>query len=330
MTVRRIVVLAFPGAQALDIAGPVEVFDMAHRLLNRPEDGYRVEIVSADGPLVPTCSQMTIQAAPLDTAGGPIDTLVVPGGWGMLTVRDDLPTRAWVREAADRSRRVASVCGGAFILAKAGLLDGRRATTHWAFAEELAQLCPAVNVDPKPIFVRDGKFTTSAGVSCGIDMALMLVEEDHGATFALEVARYLVMFVKRPGGQTQFSSGLPTQLSNKQQIREVQEWILANPDADLSVPVLAERASMSPRNFARMFTREVGKPPGQYVETVRVWRARELLDTTDLPVAEIARRCGFCTVETFLRAFSRTHDLTPGEYRKRFRSTLAEPIGAGL
>ena len=327
MPIRRVVVLAFPGMQALDVAGPAEVFDTAHRLLDRPDEGYRIEIVSAGGPLVPTCSQITVEAAPLAAADGPIDTLMVPGGWGMPETREDPAAQEWVRQAAARSRRVTSVCGGSFLLGRAGLLAGRRATTHWAFADEFAELCPDVTVDPRPIFVRDGKFTTSAGVSSGIDMTLALVEEDHGSQFALEVARYLVLFFKRPGGQAQFSSALDAQLADGEPIRRVQEWILTNLGDDLSVPVLARRAAMSQRHFARVFQREVGHTPGRYVESVRIVAARKALESTELPVRDVARRCGFPTVETFLRAFDRNLGVTPTEYRSRFHA--ATPALAG-
>jgi transcriptional regulator GlxA family with amidase domain len=250
----------------------------------------------------------------------------------MVEIREDQAIQAWLRDAAERSRRVTSVCGGAFLLGKAGLLAGRRATTHWAFADELAQLCPDVTVDPNPIFVRDGKFTTSAGVSSGIDMALALVEEDHGGQLALEVARYLVLFFKRPGGQAQFSSVLDAQLADAEPIRDVQEWILNNPGTDLSVPALAQRAAMSPRNFARVFQREVGHTPGRYVEGVRITAARKALESTELTIREVARRCGFGTAETFLRAFDRNVGVTPAEYRSRFHAAapaLAEPMPAG-
>lgn len=317
---RRVVVVVYSGAQALDITGPIEVFDTANRRL--PDTGvrYRIEFVSADAPLVRTCSGMVIAAEPLDAGDSPIDTLLVPGGWSLKEAMADRELVAWIDRAAGRSRRVASVCGGAFLLAEAGLLNGRRATTHWAFCGEMAQRYPDVTVDREPIFVWDGRFVTSAGVSTGIDMALSLVEADHGAAFALEVARFLVLFFKRNGGQSQFSAVLEAQLADRAPIRAAQEWILAHLEQPLPVPEIAERANMSLRNFARVFRREVGTPPGQYIEQMRIARARKLLETTELPVAQIARRCGFPAPETFFRSFGRTLELTPNEYRQRFQT----------
>ncbi|WP_371494425.1 GlxA family transcriptional regulator [Kitasatospora sp. NBC_00374] len=317
---RRVVVVVYSGAQALDIAGPIEVFDTANRRL--PETGarYRIEFVSADAPLVRTCSGMVVAAEPLAAGGGPIDTLLVPGGWSLKDALADRELVAWIHQAAARSRRVVSVCGGAFLLAEAGLLKGRRATTHWAFCEEMAQRYPDVTVDREPIFVWDGRFVTSAGVSTGIDLALALVEADHGAAFALEVARFLVLFFKRNGGQSQFSAVLDAQLADRAPIRAAQEWILAHLELPLPVPEIAERANMSLRNFARVFRREVGTPPAQYIEQMRIARARKLLETTDLPVAQIARRCGFPAPETFFRSFGRALELTPNEYRQRFQT----------
>ncbi|MFJ1704872.1 GlxA family transcriptional regulator [Kitasatospora sp. NPDC088346] len=317
---RRVVVVVYSGAQALDIAGPIEVFDTANRMLPGTGVRYRTQFVSSDAPLVRTCSGMAIAAEPLDVGGGPIDTLLVPGGWGLKEALEDGGLVAWVGRAAARSRRVASVCGGAFLLAEAGLLTGRRATTHWAFCEEMAQRYPDVTVEREPIFVWDGRFVTSAGVSTGIDMALSLVEADHGAAFALEVARFLVLFFKRNGGQSQFSAVLDAQLADRAPIRTAQEWILDHLELPLPVAEIADRANMSLRNFARVFRREVGTPPAQYIEQMRIARARKLLETTDLPVAQIARRCGFPAPETFFRSFGRTLELTPNEYRQRFQT----------
>lgn len=322
---RRVVVVVYSGAQALDITGPIEVFDTANRLLPRSGAPYRIEFVSIDAPLVRTSSGVMIEAAPLEAGHGPIDTLLVPGGWSL---RDALKNRAlvsWIGQAAARSRRVASVCGGSFLLAEAGLLDGRRATTHWAYCEEMACRYPDVTVDPEPIFVWDGRFVTSAGVSTGIDMALALVEADHGAALALETARFLVLFLKRHGGQAQFSAVLDAQLADHAPIRAAQEWILDNLQDPLPVAEIAQQANMSLRNFARVFRREVGTTPGQYVERTRIARARELLETTDLTTSQVARRCGFAAPETFIRSFGRALGLTPNQYRHRFQ--VVSPSG---
>ncbi len=214
-----------------------------------------------------------------------------------------------------------SVCTGAFVLARAGLLEGRRATTHWSACAALARRHPAVRVESEPIFVRDGNVYTSAGVTAGIDLALALVEEDVGRETALRVARGLVLFIRRGGAQAQFSVGLAGQEAQRASLRALQEWMAGHLAEDLSVPALAERAFMSPRNFARVFTRETGSTPAAYVEQLRLERARTLLETTDVQLAEIARRCGFGTVETLRRVFSRRLHVSPSDYRDRFAAT---------
>jgi transcriptional regulator GlxA family with amidase domain len=316
--VRRIVILAFEGVQTLDVTGPFEVFGAAARLAR---DEYSVEVVAPTAEPIRTGSGLAI--VPERAAGsvrGPIDTLVIAGGDGVLAAVEDESLVRWVRRAAGRSRRVASVCTGAFMLARAGLLDGRRAATHWASAEELARLHPAVRVDPDAIFVRDGDVWTSAGVTAGMDLALALVEEDLGRRVALEVARWLVVFVRRPGGQSQFSSHLRAQVAEREPLRELQEWMAAHVDADLSVAALASRACMSERNFARAFTREVGMTPAAYVEGLRVDHARVRLESTGQKLEAVARDCGFGTVETMRRAFHRRLGVGPADYRDRFQT----------
>jgi transcriptional regulator GlxA family with amidase domain len=226
----------------------------------------------------------------------------------------------WVGRSAPSARRVASVCTGAFVLARAGLLDGRTATTHWADCAALAEQHPAVRVEPDRIFVRDGKVSTSAGVSAGIDLALAFVEEDLGTGVARAVARELVVFVKRPGGQTQFSTQLQWQLPERDALQTLQAWIADNLRGDLSVEALAARAGMSTRTFARVFAREVGLTPAAYVEAVRLEAARTALEDSGATVEGVARTCGFGTVETFRRAFHRHLGVSPSQYRERFRS----------
>ena len=218
---------------------------------------------------------------------------------------------------------MASVCTGAFLLARAGLLEGRRATTHWSACAQLASRYPGVEVDPDPIFVRHGPVITSAGVTAGMDLALALVEEDLGRELALEVARWLVLFVKRPGGQAQFSAALAAQAAGREPLRELQDWIPGHLEADLSVPALARRACMSERNFARAFRHETGLTPAAYVELTRVERARMELESGELPVEVVARRAGFGTVETMRRAFRRRVGVSPADYRQRFRRSAA-------
>ncbi|MFL5908454.1 MAG: GlxA family transcriptional regulator, partial [Solirubrobacterales bacterium] len=223
------------------------------------------------------------------------------------------------RSASRRSRRVTSVCSGAFLLARAGLLEGRTVTTHWASTAELARRHPELRVDPNPIFVRDGNVWTSAGVTSGMDLSLALVEEDLGRDIAVEVARWLVLFLQRPGGQAQFSTHLSAQLAERQPLRELQAWIADNLDADLRVEALAERAAMSPRNFARFFHRETGITPAAYVEELRVERARQLLEESDESIELVSSRCGFGTPETMRRAFARRVGAAPADYRARFK-----------
>jgi transcriptional regulator GlxA family with amidase domain len=325
MPARRVVVVAFPDVQALDITGPTEVFSLADRA--REDSVYELELVARDGAAILTSSGLElIPKRSLAACRGAIDTLVVAGGLGVRDAARDEQLISWLRLAARRSRRVSSVCTGAFLLARAGLLDGRRATTHWAACEALRRRYPAIDVRPDPIFVRDGNVYTSAGVTAGIDLALALVEEDLGRRAALDIARSLVLFIRRPGGQAQFSAGLAGQTASEPGIRELQGWIADNLAADLSVAALAERSFMSQRNFARVFVREVGVTPAAYVESLRLERARTLLETTDQQLELVARHCGFGTVETLRRVFGRRLRVNPSDYRDRFASAPVIPL----
>ncbi len=249
---------------------------------------------------------------------GAVHTLVVPGGRG--TADPDPAVVRRIGELAPAAERVVSVCTGAFLLAGAGLLAGRRATTHWAYCDALARRFPDTDVTSEPIYVRDGPIATSAGVTAGIDLALALVEEDLGRDVALLVARHLVMFLRRPGGQAQFSTQLAAQLAERHPLREVQRWIAEHPDGDLSVDALAARAALSPRHFARAFAAEVGTTPGRYVDGVRLEAARRLLEDTGDGIEEVARSCGYGTPEAMRRAFVRALAVPPAEYRRRFRT----------
>jgi len=309
---RRVVIVAFPDVQSLDVAGPVEVFAAA--------GGYRVEVVAPVAGLVRASSGLGLWVdAALADVRGPIDTLVVAGGEGTRGVVADEAFVGAIRRLAPACRRVASVCSGAFALAAAGLLDGKRATTHWGWCDVLASAFPKVTVEPDRIFVRDGDVWTSAGVTAGIDLALAMVEEDVGRDVALAVARRLVVFLKRPGGQSQFSAHLAGQLADRRPLSELQAWIADHLDSDLSVERLADRAAMSVRNFSRMFSREVGVTPARFVERARVDGARRLLEESTASVDEIAARCGFGTAETMRRTFLRSLHVTPTDYRRRFR-----------
>ena len=332
-TKRRIVLLAFPGAQTLDVCGPLEVFaGAALRVAERGISGpgaYTIEIVAShSGPLVCSSGLRVVADRTFADVRGAIDTLLVAGGSGVTTALGDRTLIRWLRRTAVGARRVASVCTGAFLLAEAGLLAGRRATTHWAWCEAFARRYPDVRVDPNPIFVRDGKTYTSAGVTAGMDLALALVEEDHGRSLALEVARRLVLFLRRPGGQAQFSAQLAVQQADREPLRELQAWIADHPRADLSVDGLARRVAMSPRNFARVFAREVGTTPARFVERVRVEAARRRLEESAHGVDAVADQCGFGSAESMRRAFARAVGVAPSAYRTRFRASPPMPIAA--
>jgi transcriptional regulator GlxA family with amidase domain len=317
--VRRLTIVAFPRVQALDIVGPTEVFSVANRLSEAPR--YRIELVTSTGHPLTTSSglQLTPHRA-IAGVRGPVDTLMVAGGPGVADALGDDRLLRWILAVAERSRRIASVCNGAFLLAEAGLLDGRRATTHWAECETLQRQYPTIEVDRDPIFVRDGDIYSSAGVTAGIDLSLALVEDDAGAALARNVARALVLFLRRPGDQAQFSAGQPWHRAAREPLRDLQAWIAQNLDADLSVATLAERAFMSPRNFARAFRREVGMTPAAYVEAVRLERARAELEAGNGPIEAIAQRCGFGTLDTLRRTFQRHLNVNPADYRSRFQT----------
>jgi transcriptional regulator GlxA family with amidase domain len=319
---RAVLIVGFPGLQALDLIGPFEVFTGATRVLSAQGHtgrGYAVTIASADGAPVDTGTGLTLVAAPLPDAVEEIDTLVLPGGFGTPAAVADDRLIGWLRTAAPQARRVVTVCTGAFLAAEAGLLDGCRATTHWAYATRLAERYPAVTVDPDPIFLRSSpRLWTAAGVTAGIDLALALVEEDHGTDVAQTVARWLVMYLRRPGGQTQFAAPVWTPRARRAPIRDVQEAVEAEPGGAHSVADMAERAAMSPRHFARVFTEEVGEPPAGYVERVRIEAARRQLEQSDDTVGAIAARCGFGTPETLRRSFIRRLGVSPDQYRRTF------------
>jgi transcriptional regulator GlxA family with amidase domain len=317
---RSVVLVGYPGIQALDLVGPFEVFTGATLLLAAEgRDGYQVSVASAGGAPVDTGTGLAFVAAPLPDPGRPIDTVVLPGGGGSDAACADAELIDWIRAVAPNARRVVSVCTGAFLAAEAGLLGGCRATTHWAFANRLARTYPAVDVDPEPIFVRSSdKVWTAAGVTAGIDLALALVENDHGTEVAQTVARWLVLYLRRPGGQTQFAAPVWMPRAKRAPIRAAQEAVEAEPGAAHGVNELARRAAMSPRHFTRLFTGEVGEAPGAYVERVRTEAARRQLEETDDTVVAIAARCGFGSAETMRRNFVRRIGVSPDQYRRSF------------
>jgi transcriptional regulator GlxA family with amidase domain len=320
---RKVLVVGFPGVQALDLVGPFEVFTSASLLLDaQGRAGYRPVVASLDGRPVDTETGLTFGAVELPDPSRPmeaIDTLVLPGGRGARNGRRDPRLIDWIVAAAPQARRVVTVCTGTFLAAEAGLLDGCRATTHWAHAAELAREFPAIEVDPDPIFVRSSPTVwTAAGVCAGIDLALALVEEDHGTELAQTVARHLVMHLRRPGGQTQFAAPVWVARAKREPIRAVQDAVESEPGGVHGINDLARIAAMSPRHFTRVFTDEVGEAPGAYVERVRTEAARRQLEQTDDTVVAIATRCGFGTAETMRRNFIRRIGISPDQYRKTF------------
>jgi transcriptional regulator GlxA family with amidase domain len=331
-TPRRIAILLYPGVQSLDVTGPLEVFSAAAQVLaarGEQDPGYEV-VTIARSPEAVACSSglRLLPDRALPRAGERVDTLIVPGGRGREQALADQTLTRWLARSAGRCRRVAGVCTGSFLLAAAGLLDGRRATTHWAFAAKLAREYPGVEVDADPIFIRDGRIWTSAGVTAGMDLALAMVEQDLDRGVALLVARHLVLFLRRPGNQSQFSATLQAPEPRSQPLREVLRLVLEEVAGDHSVEAMAERAHMSPRNFARAFRAQTGTTPGRFVETVRLEAARRWLEETGEPIQTVALACGFGTAETMRRSFLRALDVGPAEYRRRFSSAPAPQADA--
>ncbi len=320
--VRKIVVLATPTAQSLEVAGPMEVFGSANFRLREAGRGraipYEVELASTSNDLRITSTTSGLQmlaTAPWHRISGDIDTLLVVGGMNIWTGESNSRLLQWLRKQAKTVRRLGSVCTGAFVLAQAGLLDGRRATTHWCFTGKLKEDYPKITVDPDPIFIRDGKVVTAAGVAAGIDLCLSLVEEDLGLDIALRVARALVLFVRRSGGENQFSTALAFQNSSKIPLRELPIWIIENLREALSIDRLASRLGMSVRNFSRTFAREFGSTPNKFIAKMRVETAKRMLADSDKSMDEIAAECGFGSVDSMQRAFRHETGRAPGEFR---------------
>jgi len=328
MQQRHVVIVAFGGVQPLDVVGPHEVFAGAGRAAaSMGRAGrYRVTVASESGGAVRAESGLELGTTPLPQPPGRIDTLVLAGGTGADAAAQDEALVGWIRQAAPRSRRVATVCSGAFLGAAAGLLGGRRVTTHWARAGQLRAAFPSVTVDPDPIYIRDGKYWSSAGVTAGIDLSLALVQEDLGVDVAQTVARWLVMFLHRPGGQTQFASPVWVPRAERSTVRAVQTLVEAAPGGDHRLPALAAAAAMSVRHFTRVFTAEVGESPSRFVERTRLEAARRELEMTPDTLDVVATRCGLGSAETLRRIFQRHLGVAPDAYRRRFRTTPLEPI----
>jgi transcriptional regulator GlxA family with amidase domain len=323
---RQVALVAFDGMQLLNVLGPAEVFDAANRVLgDRP--GYRVLVASVDGRVVRSAPGLRIatDAALAQVRARGLDTLLVAGGMNIRKDRADARVLEQLRRLSAGARRTCSVCTGAFRLAEAGLLDGRRATTHWAFCAELARSYPEVSVEPDRIFVRDGTTLTSAGASAGIDLALALVQDDHGADVARTVARWLVVFLARPGGQSQFSERLSLPTTTNSHVRVLLDEIAANPAADHRQANLARRVSLSERHLRRVFLEQTHTTPARFVERVRVETARAMLDHGSATIEAVAARSGFGSAETMRRAFMRVIGIGPADYRERFNSSDPSP-----
>ena len=330
-TPRLIVVLAFEDVQLLDVTGPVQVFASANEMIcgtrGAPSHGapYRIVVTSRRGGAIRSSSGLPLvtQAIAGAPGGRYIDTLILPGGAGVHAAAKDKSTVAWIQRQIANARRVASVCTGAFLLAEAGALNGRRVTTHWKFCGRLQQEYPDIRVDPDPIYLHSDRIWTSAGVTAGIDLSLALVQEDLGRKVAMAVARHLVVFLNRPGGQSQFSAALEAQAAAADgnapnAFTPLHHWIAENVAGDLRVERLAERAGMTPRTFARIYAAKMGLTPARMVEKIRIEAVRRNLEETDMPIKQIAARCGFGQEERLRRAFARQVGTTPAEYRRRF------------
>ncbi|MEA3005711.1 MAG: hypothetical protein QOI94_980 [Acidobacteriaceae bacterium] len=316
---RKVVITGPPPVQILDVTGPLEVFS------NAP--GYDIQLANPgfERTLKTNRGVMLADATPIADVQGPIDTLVIAGGPGAENGSYDPNFIAWIAKAGSQARRVASICTGAFPLAEAGLLNGKQAVTHWTFCDRLAREYPRVAVRPEPIFLRDGSIYTSAGITAGIDLSLTLVEEDHGHETALRIARFLVMFLVRPGGQAQYSHMLSHQAVTSQPLRELQVWMLQHLREPLTVESLAERIGMSARHFTRVCLREIGMNPGQFVDRMRVEAAQQIIDSSSRGLKEIADSCGFQSADAMRRTFLRVLGVTAAEYASRFKSTLVRP-----
>ncbi|PWB90347.1 AraC family transcriptional regulator [Methylocystis sp. MitZ-2018] len=323
---RRVGFLVYPDCQSLDLSGPFETFHWAEYMLSvlgKPPTYHSLVIAKAAGPVRTMSGLQIVASHGFGEINEGLDTLVVVGGSGCVAASEDPTLLEWVRSIAPKSRRIVSICTGAFVLAAAGLLDRRRATTHWTYADQLAVTYPSVDVDASRIFIRDGNVYTSGGITAGLDLALALVEEDIGREAMLGVARALLVFPKRPGGQSQFRGHTNSiEKPSRADVGELQTWMLAHPEADLSVPALADHMGMSERSFSRLFRNETGQTPAEFAERARADAARSKLEHTNSSIEAIAIESGFGNAERMRRTFQRLFDASPADYRARFRSTL--------
>lgn len=327
MADRSTAVLAYDGAELLDIACITTPLSLAN-LIGRLPDPYQVQVLSLHGASIRCQTGLTLQVdAALEHVLGPVDTLFVAGGLGHHRAAVTEPLLRHVRRLAATSRRVASVCTGASVLAAAGLLDGRRATTHWNFAADLARRYPQVTVDPDPIYIRDGSIATAAGVTSALDLTLSFIEEDHGVPLARQVARNLVTYLQRPGNQAQMSlfTGVPG--GGNDVVQAAIGFITTHLAEDLSTAAVADHVGVSPRHLTRLFNTHLGRPPARFVRQARTAAAARLLETSALPVSVIAARCGFPTAEALRQSFVSQYAISPAQYRARF-SHPSRPVPA--
>jgi transcriptional regulator GlxA family with amidase domain len=321
--IRLIEFFLYPGATGLDIMGPLDVFSTATQILKqrqRGHEGYRTVFSAHQPGPVRLNSGLRLHADLAVGVGESPDIILLPGGFNIEQVTQNKELIDRIRVKAQEAKQIVSVCNGAFILAACGFLKGKKATTHWYAANRLAETFPDINVCPDAIYIRDGNVLTSAGVTAGIDLALSMVEEHHGASVAMDVARILVLYLRRPGSQSQFSAPIELRAKAGKRFSELHDWILKNMERPLTVESLADHAAMSPRNFSRIFTEKTGSTPGKYVEAMRLSRAREFLESGDMSMEAIAEACGFMSEERFRRAFIRQLGIAPSQYRFHFRS----------
>lgn len=322
-SLRKIVFVGYDGVQALDVVGPMEAFAIANQHLTDTGQAYEIILASPSGGSI-SCSGLgglsLGGAIALRDLASDLDTIIVPGGSedALRTLIFNSELLPWLSSRISGTRRLASVCTGAFVLAAGGYLNGKRATTHWASVALLQELCPKADVEPDAIFVADPPVFTSAGITAGIDLSLAMIEADFGHKVALAVARQMVLFMRRPGGQSQFSSSLTIQSDVAPRLRSLVHDIIGNPVGDLSGAALAARCSMSERSFSRAFRKQIGTTPAQFVENIRLDRAKLLLESSDWPLARIAERSGFGSLDTLHRVFQKRLSITPSFYRERF------------
>ncbi len=313
----------FDGAEVLDVAGPLEVFNVANTVVQQTQPlapaSYVTSVLACSkGPINVSSGLRLCVDQRLQDFQGPVDTLFVAGGTGVQAASRNTSLVKWLKTWASKARRVASVCTGTFLLAEAGLLDGKRVTTHWAAAEELQRQFPSVSVDADSLFIRAGNIYTSAGVTAGIDLALAMVEEDLGREVSLAIARGLVVFLRRPGGQKQFSHHLRSQTQSSSGFANLVDWLISGLDKSISVESMAKRCSMSPRHFARLFRQELRVTPAKFLEQLRLEKARLLLEQNILPIKAVAASCGFTSSEQFRRSFQRNLHTNPCDYHTHF------------